>query len=328
MKNLTRILMIAICLSAGALTLAVPAQSDAEIIDRIVARINAKIVTYFELKQAATPFLLQNGMDPSVLEDAQRRQAILEEVLDELVDRELLLQEAAKLDLSVSDEEVDQWLAYTRQQQQMSEEQFREVIKEYDMSYDAYREMIRQNLLKIRLVKVKVGSQVSISDEELEQAFRERFGSSGAKTKHIEVRHILVRPDDNSEQAITAARKEAEAALGKLNGGADFTEVATTHSEGPSGDQGGYLGKFSRGDLDPQFEEVAFELGEGEISDVVRTQFGFHVIEVMGVEMRTDGNVEERKEQLRAQLQQEAVERQLQSYVQNLRSRSFVDVRF
>jgi parvulin-like peptidyl-prolyl isomerase len=328
MKSLSRILMIAIVLSAGALTLTAPAQSDAQIIDRIVARINAKIVTYFELKQAATPFMLQNGMDPSVLEDESRRQEIYKEVLSELVDRELLLQEAAKLDLSVSDQEVDQWLAYTRQQQNMSEEQFRDVIKQYDMSYSAYREMIRQNLLKIRLVKVKVGSQVSVSDDELEQAFRERFGTSGAQSKFIEVRHILVRPDDDSEAAVTAARQKAETALAELRNGEDFTDVANTHSEGPSGDQGGYLGTFGRGDLDPQFEAVAFELDKGEISDVVRTQFGFHVIEVMNVEMRADSNVEERKEQLRAQLQQEAVERQLQAYLQNLRSRSFVDVRF
>jgi peptidyl-prolyl cis-trans isomerase SurA len=328
MKSLSQILMIALCLSAGALTLTAPAQADAATIDRIVARINAKIVTYFELKQAATPFMLQNGMDPSVLENDARRQEIYKEVLTDLVDRQLLLQEAAKLELSISDKEVDQWLAYTRQQQNMSEEQFREVIKQYDMSYSAYREMIRQNLLKIRLVKVKVGSQVKISDDELNQAFSERFGDAGAQSKFIEVRHILVRPEDDSEAAIAAAKQKAQTARAAIKGGADFSEVANAHSEGPSGDQGGYLGTFGRGDLDPQFEQVAFALDKGEVSEVVRTQFGYHVIEVMAVEMRSDDNVDERKAKLRAQMQQKAVERQLQAYLQNLRSRSFVDVRF
>lgn len=329
MRTLTRILLIAACLSAGGLaTVAIPATADAEIIDRIVARINNDIVTFYELKQAATPFMLQNGIDPSALQDPEQREQIYDKVLDDLVERELLLQEAKKLDLSVSDEEVDQWLAYTRQQQNMSEEQFQQMINQYGMSYDAYREMIRQNLLKLRLVKVKVGSQVSVSAEEVDQVYQKRFGQSGVQSKYVEVRHILVRPENDSAEALAKARRQAIAAKKAIEGGADFAEVAKQYSEGPSADQGGYLGKFSQGDLDPDFEKAAFALDKGDLSDVVRTQFGFHVIMVDDVEYREDGAAEERKAQLRAELQQKAVERQLQAYVQNLRARSLVQVKY
>ncbi|QDG51935.1 hypothetical protein FIV42_14665 [Persicimonas caeni] len=329
MKTLTRILLIAACLSAGGLaTVATPATADAEIIDRIVARINNDIVTFYELKQAATPFMLQNGIDPSALENPQQREQIYDKVLDDLVERKLLLQEADKLDLSVSDEQVDQWLAYTRQQQQMSEEQFRQMISQYGMSYDAYREMIRQNLLKLRLVKVKVGSQVSVSDEEVDALYKKRFGNSGAQSKYIEVRHILVRPENDSAQALEKARKQAIEAQKAVQNGTDFGEAAKKYSQGPSAEQGGYLGTFSQGDLDPDFEKAAFALDKGELSDVVRTQFGFHVIKVEDVEYREDGAAEERKAQLRAELQQKAVERQLQAYLQNLRARSLVQVRY
>lgn len=329
MKTLTRILLIAACLSAGGLaTVATPATADAEVIDRIVARINNDIVTFYELKQAATPFMLQNGIEPSALEDPEQRKQIYDKALEDLVERKLLLQEAEKLDLSVSDEQVDQWLAYTRQQQNMSEEQFRDMIKQYGMSYDAYRNMIRQNLLKLRLVKVKVGSQVSVSDEEVNQLYEKRFGSSGAQSKYIEVRHILVRPADDSDAALAKAREQAQAAKQAVEGGTDFAEAAKKYSEGPSAEQGGYLGTFSQGDLDPEFEQAAFALDKGELSDVVRTQFGFHVIKVDDVEYREDGAAEERKAQLRAELQQKAVERQLQAYVQNLRARSLVQVKY
>lgn len=329
MKYIARIALAAVCLSAGgaAVTLAAPS-ADAAVVDRIVARINDQIVTYYELKQAATPFMLQNGMDPAVLEQPEKRQEIYKEVLDELVDRELLLQEAAKLDLSISDDQVDQWLAYTRQQQNLSEEQFRQQISQYGMSYDSYREMIRQNLLKLRIVKLKIGSQVSISDEEVEQAYRERFGDSAGQSKYIEVSHILIRPDSNDSAAVAQARAKAEEALQQVRGGSDFDAVASNYSEGPSSEQGGYLGTFSRGDLDPDFEAVAFELDAGEVSPVVRTKFGFHVIKVSDVEFRADANASERKEQLRAELQNQAVERQLQSYLQRLRAQSFVDVKY
>lgn len=329
MKRTSSILALLACLlTASFVSLAGPSRADAAVVDRIVARINDEIVTYYELKQAATPFLLQNGMDPSVLDDPAQRQEIYKKVLDDLVDRQLLLQEAKKLDLSVSDEQVDQWLAYTRQQQNLSEEQFRQMISRYGMTYGAYREMIRQNLLKIRLVKVKVGSQVKVSDEEVEQAYRKRFGQGGGKTKQIEVSHILIRPEADTAEAVAKARAKAEEARQKIANGADFATVAQEYSEGPSADQGGFLGTFTQGDLDPDFEKVAFQLDKGEVSQVVRTKFGFHVIKVSGVEYTADDNVEERKAKLRAELQQKAVERQLQAYLQNLRAQSFVQVDF
>jgi peptidyl-prolyl cis-trans isomerase SurA len=329
MKSTARILILAVLLSSGALlSLAVSSPASAAIIDRIVARINDDIITFYELKEATTPFLLQNGMDPQVLDDPQRRQAIYKEVLEDMVDQHLLLQEADKLDLSVTEEQIDQWLAHTRQQQGLDEEQFREMIQHYGMSYSAYREMIRKNLLKLRITQVRVGSQVSISDEEVEEAYLERFGEAGESVKHIEVRHVLIQPEGPNQAQVEAARERAEEARRLLADGESFDEVARAHSDGPSSDQGGFLGRFARGDLDPDFEDVAFELETGEISEVVRTQFGFHVIEVTDIDFRTDGNVEERKAQLRAQLQQEAVERQLQAYVQNLRARAFVEVNY
>ncbi len=329
MNKIASILLAAACILGGsAVMFSAPGTANAELVDRIVARIDNQIITYYELKQATTPYLLQNGMDPSALEDPQQREQIFDEVLDELVDRKLLLQEAEKLELSVSDQEVDQWLAYTREQQGLNEQQFRQTIQQYGMSYETYREMIRQNLLKLRIVKVKVGSQVTVSQEEVEKAYTERFGDAEGKSKNIEVRHVLVRPADNSDAEIARARQEARNARQKLNSGESFEEVAKTHSDGPSNEQGGYLGSFGRGELDPQFEEAAFKLEEGELSQVVRTQFGFHVIQVTGVSYQADSNATERKEQLRAQLQQEAVERQLQSYLQNLRARSFVDVKY
>ncbi|MFP4598241.1 MAG: peptidylprolyl isomerase [Persicimonas sp.] len=329
MNKIAPILLAVACILGGfAVMFSAPGTANAELVDRIVARINNQIITYHELKQATTPYLLQNGMEPSALDDPQQREEIFDEVLDELVDRRLLLQEADKLDLSVSDQEVDQWLAYTREQQGLDEQQFRQTIQQYGMSYETYREMIRQNLLKLRIVKVKVGSQVKVSEEEVEKAYSERFGDAGGQSKNIDVRHVLVRPADNSDAEIARAKRDAEAAREMIRSGQSFEEVAEAHSDGPSNDQGGYLGSFGRGELDPQFEEAAFDLEEGELSEVVRTQFGFHVIQVTGVSYKADNNATERKEQLRAQLQQEAVERQLQAYLQNLRARSFVDVKY
>lgn len=301
--------------------------AKAAIIDRVVARINDDIVTFYELRQAATPHLLQRGMDPRVLDDRNQRDAILKEVLEELVDRKLLLQEAEKLGLRVAEEEIDQWLTYTRQQQGMSEADFRVMIEQYGIDYKTYREVIRENLLKIRMVNVRVGSQVNITEAEVDAEYRRRFGPAETD-KYVTVSHILMVPASTSPEDLAAARARADAVYARLQNGEDFEALARAESEGPGAAQGGALGTFRRGQLDGEFESAAFKVPAGEMSEVVQTRFGFHVIKVTEVEERASANIVERKANLRAELQQLAVERQLEIYIQNLRNRAFVEVRY
>ncbi len=304
-----------------------PGLAHAEIVDRIVARVNDDVVTLYDIRQSAIPFVLQQGMNPAILEQPEHRGELYRDVLKDLVDRKLLVQEAAKLELTVKDDELNQWLAYTRQQQGMTEEQFSQMIEQYGMRYDAYREMVRQNLLKIRMIKIKVGSQVNVSQSEVDQLFRERFGDDANSERFVTVSHILFRPTDDNSSAHAEARKRAIAALRRLKT-EDFETVARETSEGPTSTKGGFLGTFRTGELDPEFEKVAFALQPGDTSDVVRTKFGYHLIHVTDVEERSGPDTDERKDLIRGELQQKAMERLLEQYLQTLRTRSFVDVRY
>lgn len=310
-----------------ALVAGTPQPAEAEIIDRIVARINDDIITHYELRQATTPFLLQQGSDPEVLDDPKQAPVIYAEVLKEMIDGQLVLQEAEKLDLKITDEEVDRWLAFTMQQQQMSREQFEALVQRYGMSFEGYREFVRDNLLRLRFIQLKVGSKATVSDAEIDEAYRKRFGEAPRKRKFITVRHILVQPASDADADVAAARSKAEDLLARARAGEDFSELAAAHSDGPSKSSKGYLGSFHRGQLDPKFEDAAFALDEGEISEVARTKFGFHVIKVEEVEHQLPDEIAERKEKLMLELRQQATERQLKSYLQTLRSRAFIDQR-
>lgn len=319
--------IFALFIGAGALTVT-PEPVEAVIIDRVVARINAEIVTLHDVRQAATPYMLQRGIDPSRLANPAARDQMYKQVLEDLIERKLLLQEAAKLNLSVTDEEVDQWLAFTRQQQGLSDEQFRATIKQYGMKYSDYRSMVRQNLLRLRISRIRVGAKVAVSEPEVEEMYRARYGELGDKEKYITVSHILMQPADDSPEEMDAAIKRAEEARARVLGGEDFAAVATEVSEGPSAKNGGKLGTFRSGELDPEFEDSAFLLEAGEYSEIVKTRFGFHLIFVSAVEERENPDVEDRKEEIRAQLQQIGMERQLKSYVQTLKTRSFVEIKY
>lgn len=321
-------LLLAATASSGLYLAKSPAVAEAVIVDRIVARVNNEIVTLHDLQKSMTPYLLQNGLDPSVLQDRSRRDALMREALKDLVDEKLLLEEAKKLDMAISDEEVDQWLAYTRQQQGMSEADFNATLSQYGLNPKNYREVVRNNLLRIRLINVRVGSQINISDSEIDAAYRQRFGSGGATEPVVTISHIVIRPESTAPEDLQAARAQAEALRERLLAGEDFATLAREESQGPGAEDGGNLGTFQRGELAPGFEEAAFALEVGEYSPVVETPLGFHVVTVTKREERVSTDVEEKKARIRAELHQRAMERQLEIYLQNLRTRSFIEVKY
>ncbi len=310
------------------LALLAPQYASAEIIDRIVARVNNDIVTLHDVEQAAIPFLLQSGRNPAVLQNPSQRDRILEEALEELVDRKLIVQEAKKIDYTISDDELEQWLNYTRQQQNLSEEQFAQVIEQYGMSYKDYREMVRQNLLKVRMIKIKVGSQVTITEDDINARYREKYGDGPTKTRFITVRHVLLRPKDESDAAGRQAADRLRQLRKEIMAGKSFEEAARETSEGPSADKGGLIGTFKRGDLDPSFESAAFALEVGEVSKVVQTKFGYHLIKVEEQELREAPDTGDRREAIRNEIQQEEMNRLLKQYISELRSKAFVEIKY
>lgn len=299
-----------------------------KIIDKIAARVNREIITVFDLEQSAVPFLLQEGRNPAVLKDLNEKSKVLAEVLTDVIDRKLIVQEAKKLDLKVEDARLEQWLAFTRQQRKLDVPQFKQMIEGFGVSYKDYRKMVRENLLRIDMVRIKIGGQISISEADINRVFKERYGADGGKEKYITVAHILIQPNSESEEDQKLAIEKATLAIKKINAGGDFSEIAKEMSDGPTGSNGGELGTYRRGDLDPDFESVAYKLKEGAISEVVKTKFGYHIIRVSTIEFRDAPDIESRKDRLQMELRAKAAERLLKDYTKQLRSRAFIDISY
>lgn len=313
------ILLLLLMLAFATPALAIP-------YDGVEARINTEIITMYDVRQAATPFMIQQGMDPATLASPDRRAKLYRQVLDDLIERKLLAQEAKKLGITVADEELDRWLGYMRQEQGLSPEQFQSMVEQYGMAYNDYKEMMRENLLRTRISQMRVGSKVSITDAEVEEAYRQRYGALGEKDRYLDISHILFQPTTNSAEDLALAYAQAEEALARLDAGESFGDVAASVSNGPSAKSRGVLGTFRRGELDPEFEQVVFDMEVGKHSPIVKTKFGYHIILVTGIDDRVNPDVEDRLDQLRGELRQRAMERQFKSYVQGLKTRAFVKV--
>jgi peptidyl-prolyl cis-trans isomerase C len=138
-----------------------------------------------------------------------------------------------------------------------------------------------------------------ISEDDIKALYEEEFGDVAPQTE-INASHILVETEDEAKELIEL-----------LKGGADFAELAKERSTGPSGPNGGELGWFTRGRMVPEFEDAVFALEVGQISDPVQTQFGWHVITVNETRELPPPTLEETREQLVGQLQQQAIEAEI-----------------
>jgi len=144
-----------------------------------------------------------------------------------------------------------------------------------------------------------------ISNEEAESFYRQNI-SRYSIPEQRKARHILIKTTaEDSEDVLSEKREKAEQILELARSGEDFAELARQYSEGPSGPRGGDLGSFSRGRMVKPFDDAAFALDEGAISDIVETQFGFHIIKVEKIEPAHIKTLEEVKAEIASQLQEQ-----------------------
>ncbi len=154
----------------------------------------------------------------------------------------------------------------------------------------------RQRFDYIQFLAADFNDQVEISDEEI-TAYYETHKATYGTPKTVEARHILIRVDENGdEEAVEEARKRLLPVLELARAGEDFGELAKIYSEGPSGPNGGALGAFKKEDMVAPFAEKAFSMAVDEVSDPVRTRFGWHLIKVEKINEATTKTLEEVKE--------------------------------
>ncbi len=207
-------------------------------------------------------------------------------VLDTLISDQIVLQEMDKEKVTVTEEEVAEEMdAYM--EQYGGEEAFKEVLDENGVSYDSIEHNIEIYLGSKKLIT----PGIEITDDEMETYFEENK-ESFFQAEEIEASHILVEDEDTAKEV-----KQ------KLDDGDDFSELAASYSTDDSNkDNGGELGYFGEGEMVEAFEEVAFAMEVDEVSDPVKTDYGYHIIKVTDHKEAKEANLEDAKEEIKEML--------------------------
>lgn len=236
------------------------------------------------------------------------------QTLQALIGRALLVAEAKRRKIPVSNQEVDAAIGEIRDRFP-DEVAFRRALQQNGLTERTLREEVQHDLL-LQGLQRQVLRDVPVSEEEIARAYEQ-----------VRARHILIRPQGEGEAGWEKAKAEAEKLADRLKKGADFAALAREHSKDPgSAQQGGDLGFIRRGMMVGPFEEAAFSLKPGEVSAPVRTEFGYHIIQVTERREARGEEFERAKEEIRTALQQEKGQDRWADFVRELRSRARVEI--
>jgi peptidyl-prolyl cis-trans isomerase C len=175
------------------------------------------------------------------------------------------------------------------------------------------------------MLQEQIAKDVKVTDAEVDEFYAaniEKF----ATPEQVRARHILVKVESGTTtEQKAAAKKKIEEVLAKAREGVDFAELARDYSEGPSAPQGGDLGLFTRGRMVPAFEEAAFSMKAGEVSAIVETRFGYHIIKVEERKPAGTANKEEVTDRIRQFLNQQKLSETVMARLEALREDAKVE---
>ena len=277
MMLLFRTVLVSVCLVG--LAAAQPRPSGQPVaVDRIVAVVNDEVITFHELRSrlhSALGQLQRQGMTPPP------RDVLEKQVLERLVMDKVQLQLARDMGLRVDDVQLEQALQRIGAGNKMSLAQFRAALEKDGVSFASFREEIRAEMTIGRLREREVESKIFISDGEIDN-YLATVSVQGTAGEEYQLAHILLRaPESASPEQIQKLRAKAEQVLDRLRKGEDFAQLAAAYSDAPDGMKGGNLGWRSLDRLPAMFAEASLQLKVGEVSPVLRSSNGFHVIKLL-----------------------------------------------
>ena len=240
------------------------------------------------------------------------------DILEGLIERELLYQESKKVGIKINGQKVDDQLTAIKKRFP-SETEYKNALSKMNLTEVEVKMQISRGLAIRALIEQQVTSKIVITDSET-KGYYDSNPQMFKQPAQVKASHILIKVDAGADDAKKAeARKKIEMVQQKIKAGGDFAELAKEYSEGPSNTRGGDLGLFRRGQMVKPFEDAAFAMKPNEVSDIIETRFGYHIIKVYEVKPEQTLAYADVKDKLNQRMKQERVEKDASLYIGKLK---------
>lgn len=252
-------------------------------VDSVAVTVNGVDIKESQVDAQLAPQLKKMAaqLPPTFVE--QYKKQLRQQVLDGMIVEHLLDEKVKEKNIVVTDANVDEHLEKAAAQQNLTLNDIKEMMEARGQNFDEAKQRIKKGLTYQKLMEAQWAGKINVSGDDANKYYSENKAKF-EMPEQVRASHILIMPDPNAtdpNQAKVKAKAKAEDLLKQIKGGADFAELAKTNSgDTYSAAKGGDLGFFGKGQMVPDFEKAAFALKPGQVSDVVESQYGYHIIKL------------------------------------------------
>ncbi|HTW89337.1 MAG TPA: peptidylprolyl isomerase [Candidatus Binataceae bacterium] len=305
-------------LAAGAGLLAaallIPGAARAQMISQVIASVDGDPITTHDIRA----FAAANGISMPPPGDPNERTAE-KAVLKGIIENKMLDQESKKYADKVEDSQVDQYIQSIEAQNHITDQQFRDQLAQNGLTYDEFRHHARDQLMRMAMLQDEVRSKVAIPQSEVEAYYKSHPEEFQVTKERLKLAQILIAVPANATPAqVAAAKAKADEVHAKAVKGEDFGALASQYSDDDSKSKGGELGYFGPDEILPQIGNAVENLKPGQISPVVRSDFGYHILKLEEHEKPGLQPLDQAtSDKIRDKLASEAAKGRFQSWVEN-----------
>lgn len=299
----------------------------AKVLDRIVAVVNEDIILLSELNQRMKPYIQkiqQQGYDTD--QERELTFKVREDMLNRLVDEKLTDQEIKRNDIQVDEAQLDAAIERIKTTNYFTDEDLQGYLKQENITMQEYRDQIKEQIMRSRLVNYQVKSKIVITEKDILDYYDDHPELYGGK-KRFHLKNILLRvPELATTDEKQSVRKRIEGIRQRIANGESFSDLARSESEGPAAANGGDIGDFEVSSLSPQILDALEGLSPGDTTAVLDTDLGFQLFYLDAITRDEGKSFESVKDEIHQRLYQEEVDKKFLSWLEELRGRSHIKV--
>lgn len=303
-----------------------PISLSEAVVDRVVAVVNQEIITLSEVEKWIDP-LKQEIVVEDRLERRERIEGLRRQVLDKLIEEKLIDQEVKKSGIKISSKEIEATLEEVRRRNAVTQEDLEKALAVEGLTLETYKKQIEKGLQRQKLINWSVKVETGAGEKELREFYQKNVGRYRTNETYRPGHILLVIPKGATSEEIREIRKKGQKVLEKIKGGEDFGEMALLYSQDASGKNRGDLGYFKKGELFPAFEKETLRLKVGEVSGLLRTEFGYHIIKLLDRKGVDPLPFEEVREKVKADYYDGEMEKAFKQFLSTLKEKSVIEIK-
>ena len=294
----------------------------ARVLDKVAAKVNSEIITLSAIEERAE-LLRQKyvGAPISISE-----QDLLKDALNMIIEERLQIQEGKKYGFIVDEYAIDAAVEDIKKKNNLADGQLQEMLKREGRTLESYKNHIRDQILVSKITQFEIGNRVKVSEKSIIKYYKKNQKEFWEEGK-VRTRHILfISERGSSENQRRAKLRQAKKVLSEIRKGSDFSKLAIKYSEDVSASSGGDVGFVKRGKMVREFEEAVFSLKPGQISDIVETEYGYHIIKVDEVLPGKTLTLKDVKNRIHKILSMQKQKRVYDDWINELKKSAFIEV--